>query len=66
MTKLDDILNEIGDALYWEGSEREEEHERIIASAKQQIKEIVRTLIDETFTKDDKKAYEFWQKVSEL
>lgn len=34
--------------------------------AKEHIKDLIRTLIDETFDKDDAKAYELWQKVEKL
>jgi len=30
------------------------------------IKDLIRDLIDETFDKDDAKAYELWQKVEKL
>lgn len=37
-----------------------------VAHTTKQIKDLIRDLIDETFDKDDAKAYELWQKVEKL
>lgn len=34
--------------------------------SKQAIKALIQELVDETFDKDDKRAYEFWKKVEAL
>lgn len=39
---------------------------KLAIKAKQDIKDLIRELIDETFDKDDAKAYELWQKVEKL
>lgn len=57
MSKLDDILKDNFDLGFI----------TIDASlAKQQIKDMLQALIDETFDAKDEKAYEFWQKVESL
>ena len=73
MSKLDEILG----GVYEQGVI--DEHGEILpgemvypdiavqpSKAKEDIKDLIRTLIDETFDKDDAKAYEFWQKVENL
>ena len=63
MSKLDNILLEcVNKAL----DGKEEKLGDYIDPTKQQIKELIQDLIDETFTDNDGLAYDFWKRIEKL
>lgn len=57
MSKLDDIRIDLGYAI---GDFKD------APEAQQEVKDLIRDLIEETFSKDDSKAYELWKKIEAL
>lgn len=69
MSKLDDILIQQFEAPYivtMQGIRRVDTRSVTGEDGKQELKELIRDLVDETFPADDANAYEFWQKVEAL
>lgn len=55
MSKLDDIINNVVDP-----------HDVKVSVIKDEIKDLIQELVDESFDADDKNAMIFWQKVNKL
>ena len=65
MTKLDNLIREINESGYEDG-ENGAGHIVSIEQWKDQFKDMIQVMIDETFNDNDALAYEFWQKVKKL
>lgn len=69
MSKLLEVFRKVHDYGYPDKAYHEDLSPENIMSPEQGVqatKALIQELVDETFDKDDAKAYEFWQKVKEL
>jgi ferritin len=69
MSELDEILNKLGTSNVPSGggyTDLKEVDPASVQHVKQEIKDLIQELVDETFEPNDAKAFEFWQKVEAL